>query len=596
MSAPSIPQNDSKPERRQKQIAEQAELYKWTYDAFKGIACAEGVPKPDHPDLAWLARVGEVIVEIMINALEVDKHISEIEPKALSRADVLKLLKEARHEGIKAALAMLERFIEGNNLNTVPLDAVTDYNGLYRTIPLPPVAHVFRTDTAFARMRVAGPNPMMLTRITRLPDNFPVTEAHFTRAMDAHRANGLVPGQDTLAAALAEGRAFLCDYKALEGAPSGTFPRPPKFLYAPMGLFVTTAFARTLVPVAIQCGQTPGAEFPIWTPADGTTWMIAKDCMTVADGNLHQAVVHLAHTHLVSGPFRVAAMRNMAPTHPVLRLIDPHTEGVLNINNAADTTLTKPKGGVDAVMGGPVSYSRQVAVDAVKAWNFRDMMFHRNLEARGVTDREALPDYPYRDDGALIWSATHDWVERFVRTYYRTDGDVIEDAELQAFFREAGAQDGGRLAGIGQVRSVDYLIDALTHVIFTGSTQHAAVNFPQRDLMAYLPNFPLVGFTPAPTSPDLTERDYLTILPWLDLAQYQSALGHLLGSVHHTKLGDYKAIPIIGAFAGDLRLNDPLRDFQRRLDEIDDIIESRNLSREPYSYLRPKFIPQSINI
>ncbi len=104
---------------------------------------------------------------------------------------------------------------------------------------------------------------------------------------------------------------------------------------APLALFVSTRAERVLLPVAIQCGQTPGDDTPIFTSADGWSWRMARTTVQVADAQVHQAVRHLAHPHLVMEPFRVASMRTLAPAHPLARLLRPHFDGTLYINQAA---------------------------------------------------------------------------------------------------------------------------------------------------------------------------------------------------------------------------------------------------------------------
>ncbi len=52
------------------------------------------------------------------------------------------------------------------------------------------------------------------------------------------------------------------------------------------------------------------------------------------------------------------------------------------------------EGGVDAVMAMPIAASRAAAIGGVKDWHLRQSMLHRDLTARGVSDRSTLPVYP----------------------------------------------------------------------------------------------------------------------------------------------------------------------------------------------------------
>jgi arachidonate 15-lipoxygenase len=330
---------------------------------------------------------------------------------------------------------------------------------------------------------------------------------------------------------------------------------------------------------------------------------MARTAVQVADGNFHQAIAHLGHTHLVIEAAALAMYRNLAPCHPVRKLMDPHFEGSFYINDAADSELTRPGGGVDRVMAGTIEFSRKVACDSVLSWSFRDTMLENNLRARGLDNLDTLPDYPYRDDARLIWAAIRDWVESFLRIWY-TDKKVREDVEIQAFFAELGAEDGGRLKDVPKPTTVVGLRDALTHIIFTGSAQHAAVNFPQLPIMSYTPAFPLAAFAASPGDHPADFQDWMMQLPPLAIAQLQQSLGQLLGGVHYTRLGDYKLGLFSGAldllnlkdFADEPQTDGPRKVFKRRLEEIGDLIRVRNESRVPYEYLLPEKIPQSINI
>jgi arachidonate 15-lipoxygenase len=157
------------------------------------------------------------------------------------------------------------------------------------------------------------------------------------------------------------------------------------------------------------------------------------------------------------------------------------------------------------------------------------------------------------------------------------------------------AQDGGRVVGFGEaggISTLDYLIDAAALIVFTAGVQHAAVNFPQFDLMSYTPNMPLAGYAPAPASTSgHTEQDFLDLLPPLEMASLQLAVLYELGTVHYTTLGEYGP-----RYFSDPRVQPALAAFQQELDQIGALIDERNLSRRPYEFLARAGIPQSVNI
>lgn len=478
---------------------------------------------------------------------------------------------------------------------------------MYQNIEPRAIAANHWLDVSFGRLRVAGPNPMELRRVASPGPNFPVTNEQFRQAM--------VDPQDSLEAAGAEGRLFLTDYSALDGLPTSSYPFGPKYLVAPYGLFAVPKSGRglrELVPVAIQLFPTPGESNPIFTSADGIGWAMAKYLLNVADGQLHQAFRHLAFTHLVLEAVVVATHRQLPSKHPLYCLLMPHFNGTLSINANAVTGLICNEGGVDAVMAVQIEKVRELVGKARNAWNFDEAMFEKDLAARGVADEETLPYYPFRDDARLLQRAIFDWVQAYLLLYYTSSEDVQADTELQAWAAELASPEGGRMKGFGQngrIETLEYLAAALTHIIFTASVQHAAVNFPQFTSMSYAPAFALAAYHAAPQSKEgLDMKAYMALLPPLGAAQYQMALGYLLGSLHYTKLGAYEkpgaVTGIVDRLFGsddhvhflDERVAGPLQAFRAKLQDIENTVNERNLSRPWYGTLLPSQIPESINI
>jgi arachidonate 15-lipoxygenase len=584
-----LPRYDPDPTGRSSALAEARQTYQFDYTFVSPLAIVSRVPDEHEFSNAWLKLIGERVLVTLTNRLELEGETAYAEFLRSKHALLTKVLSW----GAELFLGVL-REIVGEALKfirraTAPVVRPTDvssYANLFRSIGLPPIASRTADDVAFAHMRLAGPNPVVLRQVARLDDRLPLTEAEFAR---------VVPG-DALAAAGAEGRLFLADYSALDGAELGTYPHGlQKYLYAPLALFVTDRSTRQLRPVAIRCKQTPAPDNPVLTPDDGYNWLIAKTVVEIADGNLHEAVTHLARTHLLIEPFVVCTYRQLAPNHPLFVLLVPHFVGTLAINDASWRHLIANKGAADQLFGGTIEASRKLAVSGVQTCLFNESMFPKAVAARGADNSETLPVYPYRDDAGLYWAAIREWVADYLALYYPSDAEIQADPELKAWLAEVGAADGGRIGGFGPglaAPTLAYLTDAVTMILFTCSVQHAAVNFPQYDVMSYVPAMPLAGYAPAPMSKTgATAAAHLAMFPPMDMAELQMELGYLLGTVHYTTLGQYPA----GHFL-DARVAEPLARFQARLADAGRTINERNTTRVPYSVLAPAGIPQSINI
>lgn len=474
--------------------------------------------------------------------------------------------------------------------------SIEAYGNQFQTIVVPNVEGDSMTDATFARMRIAGPNPLLLTRVrSALPDNFPVSPRRFKELTGY--------GLDE---AIASGRAYLVDYAPLAALVAGEGFAGQKYTCAPLALFALSEDREVLSPVAIQLGQNSDDQTPVFYPDQGTAWEIAKIHVQSADGNYHELISHLGLTHLLIEPFAVATHRNLAQRHPVFLLLLPHFQGTLFINWSALVSLIAPGGAVDSLLAGTIESDWRVTTHAVKTVNFNDHLLPKNLKDRGVDDLALLPGYPYRDDATLLWKAIETWVGDYLHIYYKTDADVVGDWELQSWFRDLVSSKGGCVNGLGELGeggerglfTIAYLTRVLTMVIFTSSVQHATVNFPQLYVMSYAPAMPLATYAPPPTrlDPDLPPEAVLDHLPPLEMANYQLLLGHLLGNVYFTRLGQYDRHQRSSPWFKDPRVNAPLEQFQRNLVEIEAAIAKRNLQRPLYETLLPSRIPQSINI
>ena len=606
--------------------------YKYNYTHIPPIAMVDELPRKENFSSSWLRLLARELKIIFINTLivnrgnrgsenvrdDVRRFLLEVLVKGAIPfqfsliARILQIFPKVLLTGISKDFSEIDDFLfsaigeSGLSIFQDSLDRInhllfkerptghvtslTDYQKLFPKIEIPQIANTFSEDEEFAYMRLAGYNPVMIERVNQLGDNFRVTEALYQEVMG---------NDDSLTAAMEEGRLYLADYGILSGALNGTFPEKQKYIYAPLALFAVpkgTDKSRLMRPVAIQCTQN-AEDNPIFTPkSDKYAWLFAKTVVQIADANFHEAVTHLARTHLLVGPFVMATHRQLPDNHPLHILLIPHFEGTLAINDSAQSSLIASGGGVDKLLGSTIDNSRVLAVVGLQSYGFNQAMLPKQLKQRGVDDVEKLPVYPYRDDALLIWNAIHQWVYDYLTIYYKNDEDVQNDNYIQNWATEAAAYDGGRILDFGQedgrIQTLDYLIDAITLIIFTASAQHAAVNFPQKGIMSYAPAVPLAGYQPVSVlKGEVTEQDYLNLLPPLEQAQQQLNLVYLLGSIYYNQLGDYSQ-----DYFQNSSVKKALHEFQKNLREIEDTINQRNQNRPTYEYLLPSKIPQSINI
>lgn len=641
-AVPTLPQQDTPTEQaaRAAQLAETQAVYRWTTDVptLPGVPLATDVPKNDEPTIAWFVILIGVGLDIVRNALTVklggvDKgelnspraqyEAALVECDAIEAStakiaaehgvhsggniferivgDVENAVAACEHDahvalltGYKDRIEALMKVDEAAGLGRQTPRSIEAYRALFATLPVPGISYVFQDDSEFARLRVQGPNPMLIAAVTgALPAKFPLSEAQYQAVV-----NG-----DKLAAALADGRLFLLDYQPLDVLDPGTYEGAAKYAWQPLALFAVPPGGASLVPVAIQCGQDP-TDWPIFTPSPAADrqwgWEMAKFVVQVADGNYHELFAHLARTHLVIEAFAVATHRHLAEVHPVWALLVPHFEGTLFINDQAATSLIAADGPIDHIFAGTIASSQQAAVDARLAFDFDAKMLPADLAARGVGVDSALADFPYRDDALLVWNTIHEWARQYVDLYYAHDADIVADTELSAWAACLAGE--AKVKGLGPVTSRAQLVDICTMVMFTSSAQHAAVNFPQKDIMAFAPAVTGAGWQAAPNGQRGHDKaGWLAMMPPMALALEQLNVLELLGSVHYRPLGDYRsnAFPYPPWFQ-DPRVTaaeGPLAWFQAALVGVEAEIAARNGERmQPYPYLQPSLIPTSINI
>ncbi|OAY36404.1 linoleate 13S-lipoxygenase 3-1, chloroplastic [Manihot esculenta] len=366
-------------------------------------------------------------------------------------------------------------------------------------------------DDEFARQAISGVNPVSIERLKVFPpksnldpDIYGPQESALQEKHIIGHLNGM-----SVQEALEENKLFVLDYhdaylpfldriNALDGRKS----------YATRTIFFLTPLG-TLKPIAIELSLPPveqsfRSKRVVTPPVDATTnwiWQLAKAHVCSNDAGVHQLVNHWLRTHAAMEPFILAAHRQMSAMHPIYKLLDPHMRYTLEINALARQSLISADGVIESCFT-PGRYCMEISAAAYKNWRFDMEGLPADLIRRGVAVPDPtqphglkliIEDYPYAQDGLLIWSAIENWVRSYVNRYYPNSSLICNDKELQAWYAESvnvGHADLKHAEWWPTLNNVDTLVSILTTIIWLASAQHAALNFGQYPYGGYVPNRP----------------------------------------------------------------------------------------------------------
>lgn len=473
-----------------------------------------------------------------------------------------------------------------------PFDELQDYEDLFALLPRPAIADHWRDDQAFAEQRLSGVETRLIRRIDRLPDNFDLDPTLFRQltTIDIDQAQF-------------EGKLLLADYALLDGLPAGGVREHSKFLYAPLALFcwvddpdaardAPPAQRGRLVPVAIQLDQRP-TRTNLYTPRDGLDWLLARTAVQAADNTLCMIGHHLARVHLGMEAFAMATARQLGEHHPIRRLLRPHLRQLLVQDEIARRDLLAPGAWLERLYAPTRDGVLELAARSRRQWRVDDWGFVRDLELRGL-DGDAVPHYPWRDDGRLVWDAIAELTEQYVLWAYASEAELADDEEIHAWLGELGDPSGGDLHGLPAVLDRRILADLLANIIFTTGPYHSAMNYRQAEYATYVPNYPAALYGPLPERGAADDPAFLALLPPQAASLSQLEFVARLTSYQYDRFGHYEARDLLDA---PPPLHDMIVRFQERLVSAEQRIEARNRQRPfPYTGMLPSRIANSASV
>ncbi|OWK14708.1 hypothetical protein Celaphus_00000930 [Cervus elaphus hippelaphus] len=413
------------------------------------------------------------------------------------------------------------------------------------------VRNSWKDDALFGYQFLNGANPMLLRRSTSLPSRLV-----------------LPPEMEDLKTQLEKelqtGSLFEADFSLLDGVKPNVIIFKQQYVAAPLVMLKLQPDGR-LLPMVIQL-QPPRNGCPppvLFLPSDPPmAWLLAKTWVRSSDFQLHQLQSHLLRGHLIA------------------ELLIPHFRYTMEINVLARSNLVSKWGIFD--------------LRATAGLTYRSFCPPDDLADRGLLD---VKSSLYGQDALRLWGVISRYVEKMVSLFYKSDGAVKDDPELQAWCREItetglqGAQDRGFPISL---ESRAQLCHFITMCIFTCTGQHASTHQGQLDWYSWIPNGPCTMQKPPPISKDVTEKDIVDSLPSLHQARTQKTFIKFLGRRQPVMvaLGQHKE-----SYFSDPGPQAVLKQFQEELAALDKEIEVRNAGLDlPYEYLRPSMVENRVTI
>ncbi|XP_048140590.1 linoleate 13S-lipoxygenase 2-1, chloroplastic-like isoform X3 [Rhodamnia argentea] len=502
------------------------------------------------------------------------------------------------------------------------------------------------SDEEFARQTLAGINPYTIQLVTEWPLRseldpkiYGPPESVITTEIIEREIKGFM----TVDEAIKQKKMFMLDYHDLL-LPYVNKVRQLKgtTLYGSRTLFFLTP-DETLKPLAIELTRPPTVDGkPQWkqvfTPSCHSTgmwlWRLAKAHVLAHDSGYHQLVSHWLRTHCATEPYIIATNRQLSEMHPIYKLLQPHFRYTMEINALARGNLINGDGIIETTFS-PGKYSMELSAVAYdKQWQFDLQGLPNDLISRGLAMEDptephglklAIEDYPFANDGLLLWDIINEWVTGYVNHYYPDSTRIVSDMELQSWWTEirtVGHGDKKDSLGWPDLKSPSDLIHIITTIVWVASGHHAAVNFGQYTYAGYFPNRPTIARTKMPVEDpteeelkifwDKPEDTLLHCFPSQIQATKVMAVLDVLSnhSPDEEYLGQYPEL----AWTEEPAINVAFERFNERLKEFDGIIDARNTDQSfknrngagivPYELLKPfsepgvtgKGVPYSISI
>ena len=358
-----------------------------------------------------------------------------------------------------------------------------------------------------------------------------------------------------------------------------------------------------LLPLVITLDATD-SESPVYSALDDPwLWQLAKSYISSADVQVHVIISLLLNTIVALEPFAISLHESLSSLHPIWKLMFPYLRYKCSEGMMVRQAFFGESGFLDNLFPLGEEGAVELLKEAVEGWSLEDMAFPMALAMRGLDGTDKLPEYPYRDDGLLIWCTISDFVASYIDCYYEDDQSVEDDYEIQNFLKNAFSlyhhpeeeMDQDEMEAM-KIDGKENLAAMITTIIWLCTGYQTGLLKGLYESMAFIPDRPIFMSEMAPyEKPEepLTEKDFLKHLPSKGATASAIAILFTLANIKEStaalssKAQDNK----VRSYVVDPEALETIKVFEANMSKVEKIIEQRNLARdEAYTCMKPSEI------
>ncbi|KAJ3259409.1 hypothetical protein HK103_002335 [Boothiomyces macroporosus] len=455
----------------------------------------------------------------------------------------------------------------------IPINSLTDLTNMYynftSAIRFPYSIINWEADSSFGQDRLSWGGYSLkaeTANVLNVPDTITV------------QLTGL-----TFAQLLSQNRIYKVDYSNI-----GSYSKSNVGQANPLGQSIPGTYLNLYIdasgnpyPLAIKVVDTGLVYTPLDAPED---WMFAKLAFSTSEG-FFLPMEHFLINHMSLIAARVELMRHVSVQHPVYALLSHHfTDSYGNIIFGVQALLQNGTA-FDTIYGcGGLGASRYIG-DRTLTYNFTAQKINNWFAAAGTTN---VPNYKYMTDLLAIRAAVGSFVQNYLSIYYRSDADVQNDPEIQAWAANTASPSGGNMVGFPSSFSTLFsLSDTIADLIVFLTAQHNVMNGEASWDGQVFPAKPHAMYGPLPTAKGIpSSRAYLAPVSQLIAAELALHSAFLIPTPQSAKLG-FSYGSTLGPYS-----TIPITIFQIELDIISDIINLREAKNaRKFLNLDPAQIP-----